>query len=104
MKSYLPASSDFQQDGVTVHRSAHVRSHLDSRLQYPSISRGYPIAWPPKSSSLTSSEFLLWKNVRDIVFSVEGTSQTPIEKSIKNLEKVLALKSLNPFANYEYYK
>lgn len=56
---YLPASPIFQQDYASLHFSFDLQSYLDIRIFQRWISSESPIAWPPRSPHLTSSDLFL---------------------------------------------
>jgi hypothetical protein len=58
----------FQQHGAPPHYVREVREYLNTRFPGQWISRAAPIAWPPRSSDLTSLDFLWWRFVKDRVF------------------------------------
>ncbi|GFV21403.1 uncharacterized protein TNCV_2371601 [Trichonephila clavipes] len=60
----------FVQDGATPHIGRQVKSLLsanfgDNRV----ISRHFPVAWPSRSPDLTPCDLLLWRFLKDRVYS-----------------------------------
>ncbi|PNF17628.1 hypothetical protein B7P43_G07376, partial [Cryptotermes secundus] len=55
----LPPQTIFQQEGALPHFCHYVRNHLDREMAERWISRGGPIAWPPRSPDLTPLGFFL---------------------------------------------
>jgi len=72
----------FQQDGAPPHWGSHVRRFLDATFPNWWIGRDGPTTWPPRSPDITPLDFLLWRYVKDKVFSTPVPDITNLKARI----------------------
>jgi hypothetical protein len=80
----LPPQTIIQQDGAPPHFCHHVRNHPNREMAGRWISRGGPIAWPPRPPDLTPLHFSLWDYVKNIVYLVKINDLQHLKVSIRD--------------------
>ena len=72
----------FQHDKVSAYFGADLRTYLKAMFGAQWIGRGGPIAWPPRSPNLSSLEFLLWKQLKHLIYETLIDSDEDLVASI----------------------
>ncbi|EZA59712.1 hypothetical protein X777_16511 [Ooceraea biroi] len=91
-----------QMDGAPPHFARNIRHFLDQNFNGRWIGRGSPIAWPPRSPDLTSSDFYLWGYAKNLVFEREPTTREDmierIRMACRAIPRAVLLRTVEHFA------
>jgi hypothetical protein len=99
----LPPQTILQQDGVQPHFCHHIRNHLDRDMAGRWISRGGPIAWPPRSPDLTPLDFFLGY-LKNIVYQVKIIDLQRLKARIRDTVAMVTPNMLQAMWNEVEYR
>ncbi|GFW14655.1 putative transposable element [Trichonephila clavipes] len=72
----------FQQDGATCHTARATIDLLKDTFGDSLISRFVPVKWPPRSCDLTPLDYVLWGNVKSLVYVDKPQTLDHLEDNI----------------------
>lgn len=72
-----------QQDGAGVHNARIVTNFLNDRYAQRWIEQNGFVAWPPRSSDLTSPDFYLWGYLKNTVYKTVPTTPEDLKHRIR---------------------
>jgi len=73
----------FQQDGAASYYALIVRAFLNDHYNNRWIGRRSPVAWPPCSPDITSTDFYLWGYLKNVVFVQRTTIREDMMEQIR---------------------
>ena len=71
-----------QHDGAPPHYALCSRQVMNEIFDEKWIGRGSPVAWPPRSTDLTTPHYFLWGFVKERVMAVAPTMPDDIKERI----------------------
>ena len=84
----------FQQDRAPPHFAADVRRFLNKTFSGRWIGRGVPIRWASLSSDLTSLDFFVWGQLKNVVYLSSSEDLTDLKGRIHDEIKSISQKTL----------
>ena len=72
----------FQLDGVPPHYTLHVRDYLNESFPNRWLTRGAPVAWPPRSPDLTPHDSYIWGHMKTLVYETKVDSRAALRDRI----------------------
>jgi len=84
----------FQQDGAPVHISKLCKETLNYHFGERIISRGFPVAWPPRSPDFTPADYWLWGFLKDKVYRCRPSNLYELRNSIEREVRLISEEQL----------